>query len=89
MIACGPQQITIGLSQRDSNALDRTVAAALELFAAGIWDGRGQLVVNFPHSLHHRLHRLRRDPDFAPLSASQCRQMGIGEECALSSKCDE
>jgi hypothetical protein len=81
-----------------------------ELFAASIWDGRGQLVVNFPHRLHHQLHqsevkefsrecltpihaevhRLRRgrDYDVRPLSASQCRRLGIGEECALCAERD-
>jgi len=53
-----PRQVVIGRSRRDSDALDRAVALALELFAAGIWDGRGLLMVNFPHSLYHQLHQL-------------------------------
>jgi len=52
-----PRQIIIGLGRRDSAALDRAVAVALELYAAGIWDGRGLLVVNFPHSLYHQLQQ--------------------------------
>ena len=101
-----PRQIAIGLGQRDSGALDRAVAVALELYAAGVWDGRGLLVVNFPGSVYHQLlqspveeynrqyltpihtdvRRLRRGQDFDvhPLTAGECRRMGIGEECALS-----
>ena len=50
-----PRQIILGLGRKDSGALDRAVAIALELYAAGIWDGRGSLTIHFPYSLYQQL----------------------------------
>jgi len=50
-----PDQISIGRGRRDTEAWEAALTVARELYAAGRWEGKGQLIVHFPTSLERQL----------------------------------
>jgi hypothetical protein len=48
-------QVRVGRGKQDEDAMISALAVAQELYAAQLWDGRGQLIVHFPSSLRQQL----------------------------------
>jgi len=48
-------QVAVGKGRADGGAVDRAISVAGQLHAAGVWDGRGRLVVHHPYRLAAQL----------------------------------